>query len=119
MSRSSAKAENRVMTHTVCEMMWLQNLLMALGFRQPGPMLMHCDNQSAIYIAQNPVFYERTRHVEVDCYFVRDAWTKKMVLLQFTSSSKQLTDLLTKPASPQVFSNLGNKLGMLDVFASA
>ena len=50
-SRSSAEAEYRAMTHTTCEMVWLQNLLMELGFRQSGAISIHCDNQSAIYIA--------------------------------------------------------------------
>jgi len=45
---------------------------MELSFKQPRPMHMHCDNQSAIYIAQNPMFHERTKHIEVDCHFVRD-----------------------------------------------
>ena len=67
------------MTHTACEMVWLKNLLMELDFRQSGPMLMHCDNQCAIYIAQNPIFHERTKHIEIDCHFVRDAWIKKVV----------------------------------------
>ena len=86
---------------------------MELGFRQPGPMPMRCDNQSAIYIAQNPVFHERTKHIEIDYHFIRDAWTKKVITFQFTPSSKQFVDLLTKAASPQVYSNLCNKLGML------
>ena len=102
-SRSSAEAEYRVMAHTACEMVWLKNLLMELGFRQLGPMPMCCDNQSAIYIAQNLVFHERTKYIEIDCHFVRDAWKKKVVIFQFTPSSKQLADLLTKATSPQVF----------------
>ena len=80
MSRSSAVAEYRVMAHTTCEMVWLKNLLMELGLRQLGPMLVHCDNQSVIYITQNSVFHERTKHIDIDCHFVRDVWTKKVVM---------------------------------------
>ena len=105
------------MSHTVCEMMWLKNLLMELGFIQPEPMLMHCDNQLAIYTAQNLIFHERTKHIEIDCHLVRDAWTKKVISLLFTPSSKQLTDLLTKMVSSQVFSNLCSKLGIIDIYA--
>ena len=101
------------------QMVWLKKLLIELGFRQYGPMPMHCVNKSAIYIAHNPVFHERTKHIEFDCHFVRDVWTKKMIMFQFTPSSKQLTDLVTKAVSPQVYSNLRNKLGILDVYAPA
>ena len=94
-----------------------KNLLMELSFREPRPMHMHCDNQSAIYIVLNHVFHERTIHIEIDSHFVRDAWTKKVVTFQFTPFSKQLIYLLTKVASQQVFSNLCNKLGMFDLYA--
>jgi len=50
-SNSSDEAEYRAMAHTACKMVWLKKLLMELDFRQPGPMSMYCDNQSAIYIA--------------------------------------------------------------------
>ena len=48
-SRSSVEAEYRVMAHTACEMMWLENLLLELGFRHPGPMPISCDNQCYLY----------------------------------------------------------------------
>jgi len=43
-SRFSAETEYRVMPHTTCEMIWLKNLTMELGFRQPKPMPIYCDN---------------------------------------------------------------------------
>ena len=66
-------------------------------------MSMHCDNQTAIYFAQNLVFHEKIKHIEIEGHFVRDAWIKKVVTFQFTPSSKQLADLLTKAASSLVF----------------
>ncbi|XP_020246308.1 uncharacterized protein LOC109824184 [Asparagus officinalis] len=102
-SRSSAEAEYRAMAHTACEMVWLRKFMTELGFDQPGPMPMHCDNQSAIYIAQNPV----------------DAWEKKIVSLIFTPSSQQLADILTKATSSKVFSTICDKLGMMDIYAPA
>jgi len=115
-SRSSAEGEYRAMTHTACETGWLKNLLIELDFRQSGSTRMHYNNQSDIYIAQNHVFDERTKHIEANCHFVRDDWTK-VITFQFTTSSKQLADLLTKTVSLQVFSNLCNKLDMLDIYA--
>ena len=51
MSRSSAEPEYKAMAYMTCEMVWLNNLLIKLGFGQPGPMPMDCDTQSVIYIA--------------------------------------------------------------------
>ncbi|XP_020258337.1 uncharacterized protein LOC109834724 [Asparagus officinalis] len=116
-SRSSAETEYRAMAHTACEMVWLRKFMTELGLVQPGPMPMHCDNQSVIYIAQNPVFHERTKHIEVDCNFIRDAWEKKIVSLIFTSSSQQLADILTKTTSSKVFSTICDKLGMINIYA--
>ena len=50
-SQSSAETEYKAMAHTACEMMWLMNLMLELDFKRSETMPMHCDNQSAIYIA--------------------------------------------------------------------
>ena len=56
------------MAHISCELMWIKQLLEELKFVLKVPMSMHCDNQAAIHIASNHVFYEQTKHIEVDCY---------------------------------------------------
>jgi len=62
-SRSSAEAEYRATTHTACEMMWLKSLLWELGFTVDSLVPMYYDNQVATYIAINPVFHEKIKHI--------------------------------------------------------
>jgi hypothetical protein len=69
-SRSSAEAEYRAMTNGTCEGIWIKTLLEELGFKITEPIPLYCDNEAALHIASNPVFYERTKHIEVDCHLV-------------------------------------------------
>jgi hypothetical protein len=69
-ARSSAEAEYRAMASTTSELIWIKQLLVELGINTREPMKMYCDNQTARHIASNPVFHERTKHIEVDCHFI-------------------------------------------------
>ena len=50
--------------------MWIKHFLEELSFEVTFPKDMYCDNQAAVNIASNPVFHERTKHIEVDCHLV-------------------------------------------------
>lgn len=71
-SRSSTEAKYQVMTTTTSEIIWMRWLLKELGVEQKHFYHSFCDNQVARHIANNPVFQERTKHVEMDFYFVRE-----------------------------------------------
>jgi len=71
-SRSFAEAKYRSMATTICELKWLKELLSCFGINHHSPIKLYCDNQSAFYIAVNPVFHEHTKHIKVDSHFVRD-----------------------------------------------
>lgn len=47
-------------------------LLDELGFPITDPMKLWCDNQAANHVANNPVFHERAKHIELDCHFIRE-----------------------------------------------
>nr|XP_043629740.1 uncharacterized mitochondrial protein AtMg00810-like [Erigeron canadensis] len=71
-SGSSSEAEYRAMAAAAAEITWLIRLLEEFGVTGLKPVTLHCDNQSALHVAKNPVFHERTKHIEIDCYFTRD-----------------------------------------------
>ena len=85
-ARSSAEAEYRAMASTTCELIWLKALVQDLGFKIEAPMKLFCDNKAAIYIASNPVFYERTKHIEMDCHFIREKVHNKTICTPYVQS---------------------------------
>ena len=84
-------------------MMWLRSLLTKLGIHVDLPIAMHCDNQAAIFIANNPTFYETTKHIKVNYHYIRDIVLSDHISTPYTESSKQLADIFTKSLSIEVF----------------
>ncbi|KAI5325061.1 hypothetical protein L3X38_034135 [Prunus dulcis] len=114
-SLSSAEAKYRAMTSTCCEITWLSFLLQDLHLPSSGASRMYCDNRAALHIAANLVFHERTRHIEMDCHFIRDKILDGTVSTWHVNSLQQLADTFTKPLGKEKFSVMLRKLGILDI----
>jgi len=63
---SGAEAEYRAMAAATCELTWLRQLLQQLKLGDVKAMNLICDNQATLHIAFNPVFHERTKHIEIN-----------------------------------------------------
>jgi len=68
---SSTKAEYMALTYATKKAVWLKGLVNELGFTQRSVNI-HCDSQSAIALAKNAVYHERTKHIDVKYHFIRE-----------------------------------------------
>ena len=90
---SSIEVEYCALADTTSELLWLRWLLKDLGVSISSATPLYCDNQSTIHIAHNHVFHERTKHIEIDCHFIRCHLIHGALKLFFVSSKDQLVDI--------------------------
>ncbi|CAM8918881.1 unnamed protein product [Rhodiola kirilowii] len=118
-SRSSAESECRSMAAMCCELVWLARLIADMGVPVMQSILLHCDNKDALHIAHNPVFHERTKHVELDCHLVCAHVTSKFITPVYISTNEQPADLFTKALASEQLHFLCGKLGVSNFLHSA
>ena len=119
MIRSSAEAEYQAMALATCELICLKHLLRELRFGKDEQMKLICDNQAVLHIASNLVFHKRTKHIEVDCHFIREKIASGCVATSFVNSNDQLADIFTKSLKGHRIKYICNKLGAYNIYASA
>jgi len=115
-SRSSLEVEYRAMIVTTCEIQWLIYLLQDFRVPYVQPAILYCDNQLVIQIANNLVFHERTKHIEIDWYIIREKVAIGLLKLLPISSSMQVVDIFTKSLPLNTFTLIHSKLGMKNIY---
>ncbi|XP_062119137.1 uncharacterized mitochondrial protein AtMg00810-like [Humulus lupulus] len=115
-SKSSAEAKYRALAATTSEITWIRYLLLDLHVPQTTPSFIYCDNQSAIHIANNPTFHERTKHIELDCHFFRDKINNSTIRLAHVPSSLQLADAFTKPLTSPILQTHIAKMSVYNIY---
>ncbi|KAD4384488.1 hypothetical protein E3N88_24656 [Mikania micrantha] len=116
-SRSTAEAEYRSMCAATCDVIGLINVLQELGVIINLPVSLFCDSSATISIAANPVFHERTKHFELDLFFLREKISSGCIKAEKINSKNQVADIFTKGLLVHQHEYLCNLLGMFDIFS--
>ena len=84
------------MALATCELIWLKHLLKDLRFGKDEQMKLLCDNQAVSHISSNPFFHKMTKHIEVDCHFIREKIASRCMTTSFVNCNDPLADIFTK-----------------------
>ncbi|MCI42358.1 copia protein, partial [Trifolium medium] len=80
--------------------------------------LVYCDNVSVIYLSGNPVQHQRTKHIEMDIYFVREKVARGQALILHVPSRNQIADIFTKGLPRVLFYDFWTSLSVCEPPAS-
>ena len=108
---STTEAEYIAASEACKEAIWLARLVGDLGISIEVPTL-HCDSQSAIMLAKNPVFHAKTKHIDVKYHFIRDVLEDKHMELVKVHTDDNPVDILTKDAAFEHFAHCRALMGM-------
>ncbi|KAJ4716957.1 Retrovirus-related Pol polyprotein from transposon TNT 1-94 [Melia azedarach] len=110
---STCEAEYVAATSCVCHAIWLRNLLKELRWSQEKPTKIYVDNKSAMALAKNPVFHDRSKHIDTRYHYIRECITRNDVHMEYVKSQDQIADIFTKPLKQEDFIRLRNSLGVI------
>jgi len=108
----TTEAKSMAATLASKEAVWLQRLCSNMGLVQRA-IRIDCDSQSTIFLAKNPAYHSKTKHINVQYHFVRDMIEDKKVLLVKVDTLKNIVDALKKSVSSDKFSWCRETMGFV------
>ncbi|KAG6418439.1 hypothetical protein SASPL_120643 [Salvia splendens] len=109
---STCEAEYVAATFSVCHAVWLRSLLAELGWSQKEPTTIFVDNKSAIALSKNPVFHNRSKHIDIRFHYIRECVANQEIQVKYVKSQDQVADIFTKPLKFEDFIKIRMLLGM-------
>jgi hypothetical protein len=114
-SLSTTEAEFVAASETVKEAILLKLLLTEIDNNGDKPIPILCDNDSTIKLVKNNQFHQRTKHIEIRHYFVREKQEAGEIEVSYVPTQDNLADIFTKPLPNPRFSELRTRLGITEV----
>ena len=113
-SSELAKAEYMATSTSTCEAIRLRKLLVSLFKKRMEVTRVYCDNQSCIKLFENPVFHDRSKHIDIRSHFIRDCVQRGAVQLQYVTTGDQVVDIPTKALGRAKLFQFREQMGMVE-----
>jgi hypothetical protein len=108
----SAEAEYMVASQVACEAIWMRKIFVGLFGSHLEPTMIHCDNQSCIKLSINPVFHDRSKHIDIWYHHLKDCVQRAIMLLQYIPTEDQDAEILTKALTRSKFEYHRDMIGV-------
>jgi hypothetical protein len=103
---SSCEAECLALSDALKEVLWLRQALLELTINFKQPITIHIDNQAAINLSKNAVNHQRTKHIDIRYFRIREEVENGNVCVAYVPTDANISDLLTKAVTAQQFFSL-------------
>ena len=114
MALSTAEAECIAACMACCEATWLRNFFSELFGHVLDTTIILCDNQRGIRLSKNPMFHNRSKHVDGWYHYIRDMVQRGTVRLDHIGTDEQVADILTMPLGKVMFLTFRENLGIVE-----
>jgi hypothetical protein len=112
---SSCEAEYIAATTAATQAIWMARLLGELLGREPEVVELNVDSKSSLTLARNPVFHERSKHIDLRYHFIQNCLAEGTVNATYINTVDQLADILTKALGRVKFQELRARIGMIQI----
>ncbi|GJU34268.1 ribonuclease H-like domain, reverse transcriptase, RNA-dependent DNA polymerase [Tanacetum coccineum] len=102
-------------TAAATQALWLKRLLSKLTHSQEEKVTIKVDNKSAIALIKNPVFHERSKHIDTKYHFIKECVEREDIQVEFVSGEYQKVDILTKALPKIKFLTMRQLIGLKDL----
>ena len=110
---STTEAEYIAACSVSCEFIWIQKMMLGLFDMELDTTAILCDNHSCIKMMESLVVHDKSKHIEIQYFYIRDMVQKGEIKLQYVSTNEKVAYVLTKPLSRLKFEYFCDKLGVV------
>eukprot|EP00253_Pinus_taeda_P025094 PITA_25094 len=112
MALSLVEAEYMAAILVACEAIWVRTILVGLFGSHLDPTVIYCDNKSCIKLSANPVFHDRSKHIENKYHHIRDCVQWRIMLLSYIPTEDQDANILMKAFTKRKFEYHRGRIGI-------
>eukprot|EP00253_Pinus_taeda_P033515 PITA_33515 len=113
-AHSSAEAEYMAASQAVCEAIWMRKILVGLFGERMDPTMIYYDNQHCIKLSKNPIFHDKSKHIDIRYHHLQDCVVKRIMLLLYVLTKEEDADILTKALPKCKFEFHRDRIGVTD-----